>query len=92
MVIERIVDKYLLSHNVLKEEELATELDSEFSIQVNPSKGKLFISSKYKLFYKEKNLNFIIDCQFELDEIYDSEKLDKMIGKITLDVGNQLSK
>jgi hypothetical protein len=91
MVIERIVDKYLLSHNGLKEEELATELDSEFSVQVNPSKGKPFISSKYKLFYKEKNLNFIIDCQFELDEIFDNEKLDKMIGKITFDLGKQLT-
>lgn len=92
MVIERIIDKYLLSQNVLKEEQLATELDSEFSIEANPSTGKPYISSKYKLLYKERNLDFVFDCQFELDEIYDNEKLDKMIGKITMDAGKQLSK
>ncbi|MFC3885959.1 hypothetical protein ACFOU2_21775 [Bacillus songklensis] len=92
MVIERIVDNYLLSQNILKEEQLATELDSEFSIEVNPSTGKPHISSKYKFLYKEKNLNFVLDCQFELDEMYDNEKLDEMIEKITMDVENQLSK
>lgn len=91
MVIERIVDKFLLSQNVLKEEELGTELDSDFSIQVNPSTGKPCLSSKYKLLYKGKNLYFILDCKFELDEIYDNEKLDKIIRKITLDLRKQLS-
>jgi hypothetical protein len=91
MVIERIVDKFLLSQKVLKEEQLGTELDSDFLIQVNPFTGKPCISSKYKLLYKGKNLNFIFDCQFELDEIYDNEKLDKIIRKITLDLRKQLS-
>ena len=47
-----IVDKYLLSQNVLKEEQLATELDSEFSIKVNRDTDKPTINSKYKLLYK----------------------------------------
>jgi hypothetical protein len=92
VVIEQMVDQFLLSQNVLKEEQLGTELDSEFSIQVNSATGKPTLSSEYKLLYKEKNLTFIIDCEFELDDIYDDEKLNKMIEKITLDVGKQLSK
>jgi hypothetical protein len=91
MVIERIVDKFLLSQNVLKEEELGTELDSDFSIQVNPSTSKPCISSKYKLLYKGKNLKFIFDCQFDLNEIYYNEKVDSIIRKITEDLRNQLS-
>ena len=92
MVIERIVDKFLLRQNVLKEEQLATELDSDFSIQVDPSTDKPTLSAEYQLLYKEKNLSLSLDCQFELDDMYENEKLDQLIKKITGDVGKQLLK
>ena len=92
MVIERIVDQYLLSQNVLEEEQLATELDSDFSIQAGPSTDKPTLSAEYQLLYKEKNLNLSLDCQFELDDLYENGKLDQLIKKITGDVGKQLRK
>ncbi len=92
MVIERIVDQFLLSQNVLEEEQLATELDSDFSIQVDPSTDKPTLSAEYQLLYIEKNLRLSLDCQFELDDMYENEKLDQLIKKITGDVGKQLLK
>lgn len=92
MAMERIVDQYLLSQNVLEEEQLATELDSDFSIQVDPSTDKPTLSAEYQLLYTEKNLNLSLDCQFELDDLYENEKLDQWIKKITGDVGKQLLK
>lgn len=92
MVIERIADKFLLNQNVLKEEQLGTELESDFRIEVNPSTDKPTINAKYSLRYKEGNLHFSIECQLELDEFYDNEKLTKVIEKIASDVGKQLLK
>jgi hypothetical protein len=82
MVVERMVDRYLLNQGVLTEEQLGTELVSDFSIQVHPSTGTPSISASYKLFYKEKNLHFSIPFHLKFDEIQENEILDKMIGKI----------
>nr|WP_263324518.1 hypothetical protein [Neobacillus sp. Marseille-Q6967] len=92
MVVERIVDKLLLSQNVLTEEEIGTELESDFRIEVNPSTDKPTINAKYSLRYKKENLHFTIECQLELDEFYDNEKLTSVIENITSEVEKQLSK
>jgi hypothetical protein len=41
-----------------------------------------------RTFIEEEQVN----CHFKLNEIYDNEKIDEMIGKITFDIGKQLSK
>ncbi|MGJ7922539.1 hypothetical protein [Neobacillus sp. LXY-4] len=92
VVVERIVDLFLLSQSVLKEEQLGTKLESEFSIQGSSSTGKPSISSKFKLFYKQKNLHFILHCQMVLNDLFDNEKLDKWMGRIRKDVEEQLSR
>lgn len=90
MVMEQLVDSLLLNQNILTRNELGTELESDFRIEIHPETSKPTINSKYKLFYKVKNLDLTFECSLELDEFENTEALNQLIGKVTSEVGKQL--
>jgi hypothetical protein len=90
MAMEQLVDSFLLNQNILTENELGTELENEFRIEISPETGKPTIYSNYKLFYKVRHLNLSFDSRIELDEFNNDETLNQIISDVTAEVRKQL--